>query len=148
MYPPLSSGRQTLSADALNSIDDNSPTTNFWSNSDQKKSTDTNKEMPEFIQKEMDKRLGNRGKDMNMTPRGRPSSWDDKPNGPKIVRIKSSKSDDSSGSRNKEPTKQNSLQSELGESSQERRFSMAKAKEMDKDGVFGSAITLTDEEDL
>ncbi|XP_076263312.1 kinesin-like protein at 54D isoform X1 [Rhynchophorus ferrugineus] len=148
---PVSSGRQTLSADGLNlstdTVDDSSSITNIWTNPDQKRSTPENKEIPDFIQKEMDKRLGSRGKDINTTPRGRPGSCEDKPSGPKIVRITSSKSEDHTESRRQTPIKQISLEPE-SELSRNRRFSVAKAKNTSKDEVFGSAISLTDDEDL
>ncbi|XP_060520283.1 kinesin-like protein KIF12 isoform X2 [Cylas formicarius] len=152
--PPVPT-RSAFSAEVLNNSDSDI-TTNVWTNPDQIKSMSldsSSKEMPEFIQKEMDKRrIGNNPtKDLNLGNR-RPSSWEEKPNAPKIVRTRSSTSD---GNSDKGKILRNpSIDKLKAPTSEKRRFSIAKPKD-DGDNVskcseevFGSVIVPSDEDDL
>ncbi|CAG9768113.1 unnamed protein product [Ceutorhynchus assimilis] len=91
---PLIAARSAFSAEALNMPD--SEPSDIWTNPEKEPATleNGNKEMPDFLQKEMDKRLGSR-ESRGATPRGRPRSWEEKPTAVKVLRIKSTNSEES-----------------------------------------------------
>ncbi|KAJ3661534.1 hypothetical protein Zmor_005927 [Zophobas morio] len=157
---PLIPARPAFSAEILNSLDSELGTT--WSNSDFEKSSKSPLPIPESIQKELDKRQIRT--DIHTPRRGhrRNKSLEEKPNDPKIVRVKSSDSDSA-------PMQTNHMSPTIEQQElTNRRFSVAKpsaegnssqlsengdpvkrVKKLEKNShIFGSIISLTDEEDI
>ncbi|XP_049818770.1 kinesin-like protein KIF12 isoform X2 [Aethina tumida] len=150
--------RPAFSAEILNNSD---PTTNIWTNNESEKIPDTNspKEVPDFIEKELMKRqMGTRG----ITPiRGhrRHNSLEEKSTGTKPDRIKSSESDGNS-ERKKQSGGVDPKVVKTTNPAQNRRFSVAVSKSDNvKDApkkdlsaktpdFFGSVISLTDEDEF
>ncbi|XP_068892440.1 kinesin-like protein KIF12 isoform X2 [Tenebrio molitor] len=161
---PLISARPAFSAEILNSVDSES-NSNIWSSSDLDKSSQSKspQQIPESIQKELDKRQIKR--DIQTPRRGhrRNKSVEEKSSDSKIIRVKSSESDGV-------PVQINHLgkfdiDTEPQQDLTNRRFSVAKAsvennnslveksgtkvKKLEKNShVFGSIISLTDEEEI
>ncbi|KAG5886030.1 hypothetical protein JTB14_023671 [Gonioctena quinquepunctata] len=133
---PLIPARPAFSADILNSESD------IWTNPIPDKSPENTspKQMPESIRKELDKRQIGHGKPGSVNHR-RQNSLEDKSYTARIVRLRASESTDDNKNIDKKRNEP--------EATTQRRFSVAKSTNDKIDPeIFGSVISLTDEEDL
>ncbi|XP_044268869.1 kinesin-like protein KIF12 isoform X2 [Tribolium madens] len=155
---PLIPARPAFSAELLNSIESES-TTNIWSDGDKSSHSRSPQQIPQSIQKELDKR---QIKTEIQTPRRghrRNKSLEENSSDSKVVRVKSSESDGGPVLINRSGTFDSSSP-ERERKQAGRRFSVAKPDEnessqngtrrkLEKNShIFGSVISLTDEEDI
>nr|CAI5819200.1 unnamed protein product [Callosobruchus analis] len=138
---PLIPARPAFSAEILGG-DQESSSTNIWTNPipDTDKTADSSsKQIPESIQKELDKRQIGARNNANIKGLRKPSSNDDKTHAPKIAQVKNTtlnhKSDDDDVKNGEETD------------ATKRRFSVANPMAKNPD-MFGSIISITDDEEL
>ncbi|CAG9824475.1 unnamed protein product, partial [Phaedon cochleariae] len=137
---PLIPARPAFSAEILNSSDNQGA--NIWTNPIPDKSpVNSSNQIPDHIRKELDKRQignGNHG----MKNHRRPSSLEEKTNATRTVRLKTSDSADDN------TQKYGSDTHEANKDLMQRRFSVANPSMMKRPEIFGSVISLTDEDEL
>nr|XP_023026540.1 kinesin-like protein KIF12 isoform X2 [Leptinotarsa decemlineata] len=137
---PLIPARPAFSAEVLNGWTD---TTNIWTNPIPDKSPDNSPptQLPESIRRELNKRqLG------NGIGQRRHNSLEDKSNAARMIRLRTSESFDNN--KNVSNEKIGPESNTTCEDSSQRRFSVALPNKSKNREVFGSIISLTDDEDL